>query len=89
MDVRALKEVLWSEMRSGGGSQPDDAQSPLSFRQLLGQVPEQNRAGALPDLSVHLCFICLLHLANENGLQIQGSSSLDELVIGNLPSMAT
>ena len=38
-------------------------------------------AGALSDLSVHMCFICVLHLANEHGLAIEGVASLDELRI--------
>lgn len=42
-------------------------------------------AGALSDLSVHMCFICVLHLANEHGLAIEGQQSLDELKIRNVP----
>lgn len=35
----------------------------------------------LKDVSVPFCFICLLHLANENGLVLQGSDALDELSV--------
>jgi len=36
---------------------------------------------ALADISTSFCFICLLHLANEKGLKIEGNNSLDELSI--------
>jgi condensin complex subunit 2 len=49
-------------------------------------VPEHNPAGRLEDLSVHLCFICVLHLANEHGLVIKGVPELDRLEISNVPA---
>jgi condensin complex subunit 2 len=38
-------------------------------------------AQALADISTSFCFICLLHLANEKGLKIEGNNTLDELSI--------
>jgi condensin complex subunit 2 len=35
---------------------------------------------------VHLCFICVLHLANEHGLVIQPVPDLDRLLISNVPA---
>eukprot|EP00898_Chlorokybus_atmophyticus_P006836 jgi/Chlat1/7153/Chrsp57S06828 len=52
--------------------------------EFLARLPERNAAGRLQDLSVHLCFICVLHLANEHGLSITGCASMDELVIRNV-----
>ena len=57
----------------------------VSFQELLQQVPADNQAGKTSDLSVHLCFICLLHLANEHGLAITGSAALDSMAISGLP----
>lgn len=37
--------------------------------------------GLISDLSVHICFICLLHLANEHSLRITGAPSLETIVI--------
>ena len=37
--------------------------------------------GLVSDLSVHICFICLLHLANEHSLRITGAPSLDSVTI--------
>jgi condensin complex subunit 2 len=33
-----------------------------------------------------LCFICVLHLANEHGLVIQSVPELDRLLISNVPA---
>lgn len=46
-------------------------------------MPSHSVAGKAEDLSVHLCFICLLHLANEHGLAISGTESLDQLVVSH------
>ena len=53
----------------------------ISFKHLLATFPEDCGAAASSDISPHLCFICLLHLANEHGLRIQGSTNLDDLSI--------
>ena len=39
-----------------------------------------------PCPAVHLCFICVLHLANEHGLVIQPVPELDRLLISNVPA---
>lgn len=78
VDVRALKETLWHQARA------TQAPGPLPFSELLATIPETNPAGPLPELSVHLCFICLLHLANEHGLAIHTSDGLDELTVCNV-----
>ena len=49
-------------------------------------MPERNPAGRLEDLSVHLAFICVLHLCNENGLKVCGVPELNELYISNVPA---
>lgn len=93
VDVRALKETIWDGMRSlvergqlrspeGGG---DRSERSLAFQSVIAGVGEC-RAGRLEDLSVHLCFICLLHLANEHGLAIHDAPGLDSLSIQGLPS---
>ena len=85
VDVRSLKELMWSGLTEINESEHEFIQ----LQEVLGTVPEQNEAGRVDDLSVHLCFICMLHLANEHGLVIQGVESLDNLYISNVPSTAT
>lgn len=89
VDVKALKELMWrgitlvveKRVEQGLHHPRDD----IHFSDVLATVPVDNHAGRLEDLSVHLCFICLLHLANEHGLVVQGVDRLDGLVIGNVP----
>ncbi len=59
---------------------------PLLMSLILPQdVMEDALVGAseslIKDLSVHVCFICMLHLANEHTLCITGAPSLTSLAI--------
>ena len=92
VDVRALKEALWrATVAEAAASAPNPGAppAPLSFQAVLARAvrsPEAARAGRQSDLSVHLCFICALHLANEHGLRITGAPTLDRLDIDSLPA---
>ncbi|KAE9456191.1 hypothetical protein C3L33_11902, partial [Rhododendron williamsianum] len=83
VDVQALKETLWDHIReftqtSVQGQEEETA----SFKHLLACFPNDCRAAAsLEDISPHLCFICVLHLANEHGLSIRGCTNMDDLSI--------
>jgi condensin complex subunit 2 len=89
VDVRALKESLWQGIRGLRAKEPAAAeQEELSFQDLIASLPPDGPAGRLADLSVHLCFICLLHLANEHGLCVKGVPQLDRLLVGDLPPLA-
>ena len=79
VDVRALKEIMWSSI------EPVQAASDrrmVSFQDVIADMPQKSAAGRAEDLSVHLCFICLLHLANEHGLVVEGTQELDQLRVG-------
>jgi condensin complex subunit 2 len=59
-----------------------DQEEAVSFRDLLASFPSDCRAAAtIKEISPHLCFICLLHLANEHGLSIRGCAGLNDLSI--------
>eukprot|EP00850_Spirogloea_muscicola_P018375 SM000168S02574 [mRNA] locus=s168:81286:85109:+ [translate_table: standard] len=95
VDVKALKETLWTKLQKmtpdpiadeGDGEVVNEGEivqqgEGLSFRSLLQQLPEDCSAAPLEDISVHLCFICMLHLANENNLHISSSSDMSDLCI--------
>lgn len=53
----------------------------VDFREVIKAVPERSAAGRLEDMSVHMCFICLLHLANQHGLEVKSGQDLRTLVI--------
>ncbi|KAK9074066.1 hypothetical protein SSX86_006663 [Deinandra increscens subsp. villosa] len=85
VDVHILKETLWSSVQEMHKSSQEET---LSFKNMLASFPTDKTrpaAALTEDISPHLCFICLLHLANEHGLSINGSPNLDDLSI-RLPS---
>ena len=77
--------------RSGSGSRPWhrpwSTQLPGGAGACSWLAPRalQKRAGRRTS-SVHLCFICALHLANEHGLRITGVPTLDRLEISGVPA---
>jgi condensin complex subunit 2 len=79
VDVRALKAALWTGLQDAPAAAAAD--ETVSFQSLLASVTPACGAGEVADLSVHMCFICVLHLANEHGLEISGVPSLDEMRI--------
>ena len=54
---------------------------PKKFTQVIQELDTVYSEKTLADISTSFCFICLLHLANEKGLKIEGSNTLDELSI--------
>ncbi|KAL0399828.1 UNVERIFIED_CONTAM: Condensin complex subunit [Sesamum radiatum] len=96
VDVHVLKEILWGQIQQINQTsveEPSQEEAPeetISFKQVLASFPDSCRAAAsLNDISPHLCFICLLHLANEHGLRILGCPSLDDLSIHLKPHNTT
>ncbi|XP_062169830.1 condensin complex subunit 2-like isoform X2 [Alnus glutinosa] len=85
VDVHSLKETLWDHIQESSEVPETECKDTVSFRHLLSTFPVDCQAAAPEDISPHLCFICLLHLANEHGLSIQDCPALDDLSI-NLPS---
>ncbi|KAK7860409.1 condensin complex subunit 2 [Quercus suber] len=81
VDVHALKETLWVQIQESTEVPEPVCEDTISFRHLLSTFPAECQAAAPEDISPHLCFICLLHLANEHGLSIHDCPTLDDLRI--------
>ncbi|CAK7349006.1 unnamed protein product [Dovyalis caffra] len=82
VDVQTLKETLWHQLQESPQMPVQDQEEAVSFKDLLARFPSDCGAAAtIKDISPHLCFICLLHLANEHGLSIRGCASLNDLSI--------
>ncbi|KAK4576038.1 hypothetical protein RGQ29_026837 [Quercus rubra] len=81
VDVHALKETLWGQIQESTEVPEPVCEDTISFRHLLSTFPAECQAAAPEDISPHLCFICLLHLANEHGLSIHDCPTLDDLRI--------
>ncbi|OLL24718.1 Condensin complex subunit 2 [Neolecta irregularis DAH-3] len=54
---------------------------PRRFTEIINGLAKSYTEKAMADISTSFCFICLLHLANEKGLEIKGSEQLDDLII--------
>ena len=84
VDVKKLKEALWVSLQKKNGADDADKldESTYDFQGVLDTMGDSAvAAGKKDDISVHLCFICLLHLANENTLKIEDCPSMDKLLI--------
>lgn len=83
VDVKKLKSSLWQQLSSDVPPPPVVAAPEStkkktktkmvdkSFQQTLMELPRSIESKELSEISVPYCFICLLHLANEKGLEIQ------------------
>ncbi|RDX66143.1 Condensin complex subunit 2, partial [Mucuna pruriens] len=82
VDVQALKITLWDHIQESIQLPFQGKKERVSFKHVLANFPSKcNAAATISDISPHLCFICLLHLANEEGLSIQSCPNLDDLGI--------
>eukprot|EP00775_Hariotina_reticulata_P010048 gene10048-10204_t len=96
VDVKALKDLLWdslvqvnSSKTQGPEAAPGAQCSPIiPFQDVISTMPDDSAAGSVEDVSVHMCFICLLHLANEKGLVIRAKEDLCTLTITEVPAAA-
>ncbi|KAK4789301.1 hypothetical protein SAY86_020620 [Trapa natans] len=89
VDVQALKETLWEQTQKSLETSVQVTEDGVSFKKILSSFPANCGAAATNDISSHLCFICLLHLANEHNLKICGRPNLDDLSIHFPPGMST
>ncbi|KAJ2515951.1 hypothetical protein H4217_004874 [Coemansia sp. RSA 1939] len=94
VNVKKLKDNIWREMASGNRrasavsgdmdvSGADDVllDGKQTFSGVVGNLKQVYPREKLEELSISYCFICLLHLANERNLRIEGDASLSDLVI--------
>ncbi|CAI7813104.1 unnamed protein product [Closterium sp. NIES-53] len=86
VDVKILKDTIWVELQRRHAHEREEQQydeevssGPISFDRVLHNFPANCRAAALSDISVHLCFICVLHLANEHDLRLHASEDMNQL----------
>ncbi|TVU33960.1 hypothetical protein EJB05_15779, partial [Eragrostis curvula] len=84
VDVHALKEVLWNHIHTSSetdNQEREEVERSLRLSQVLHDLPSSNPDAAATEISPHLYFICLLHLANEHGLTLCDRPTLDEIDI--------
>jgi condensin complex subunit 2 len=95
VNIRLLKESLWTVLNAhapseptpaGGAAQPAWGQQ--SFKAAMATLAGSSPPEQMKEVSVAYCFICLLHLANEQGLRVEGNSQLDDLTVSHAPDAA-
>ncbi len=80
MDVRQLKSSIWQHIET---AQDDDSQdaatadSGLTFAETVASLTPKEDS----EVTVPFYFICLLHLANEKGLELKGDPNLADFSI--------
>jgi condensin complex subunit 2 len=87
VDVSKLKENLWHKLSDD--QMLDESlkanvtllKEEKSFREIVTELDDCYEDKTRKDISVAFCFICVLHLANENNLKITGSEEMKELII--------
>ncbi|KZM21621.1 uncharacterized protein EKO05_0007984 [Ascochyta rabiei] len=89
VDVKRLKDELWTSMGLKEATTPPAADdpptpaldSPLNFTDVVNNLKQVYPQKALADISTSYCFICTLHLANEQGLVIENTENFEDLTI--------
>ncbi|KAG5513927.1 hypothetical protein PMAC_000549 [Pneumocystis sp. 'macacae'] len=86
VDVRQLKDNIWTELKLGCLNKDRVSHSTLvkterKFTDIMKGLKKFYPEKEMADISTSFCFICLLHLANEKGLIIENNESLTELKI--------
>ncbi|PZC93499.1 LOC7, Chromosome condensation complex Condensin, subunit H [Pyrenophora tritici-repentis] len=93
VDVKRLKDELWRGIGLEGISAPPQSNTvtddpaikavdgSLTFTHVVNSLQEVYPKKALADISTSYCFICLLHLANEQGLVIENEEGYENLRI--------
>ncbi|CAM6074854.1 unnamed protein product [Sphagnum tenellum] len=94
VDVHVLKATLWEglqhkQISADMAEDTGEDEEGIPFQELLDVLPEDCPAAAQEDISVHICFLCLLHLANEHNLCIKDCSTIDDLRIFQVDKCAT
>ncbi|KAJ3414492.1 hypothetical protein HDV05_006494 [Chytridiales sp. JEL 0842] len=77
VDVKRLKENLWDNMAPDMKTKDTTHQ----FTEVIQNLKPRYQEAQLKDISVAFCFICVLHLANEKNLIVEGDSQLSDLRI--------
>nr|KAJ3422255.1 hypothetical protein HK105_000501 [Polyrhizophydium stewartii] len=88
VDVKRLKENIWHLIEHRPEKQNPLEMQPAArapqrevFSSLVSDLAEVYPQQSFKDLSVAFCFICVLHLANEQNLAIDGSPMLEDMSI--------
>lgn len=77
VDVQVLKDNIWNQL----DAKTVDHSKVHKFTDIMGSVEGMYTKQKSDDITVPFYFICLLHLANEKGLSIEGNADMCELTV--------
>ncbi|KAJ3400887.1 hypothetical protein HDU80_006516 [Chytriomyces hyalinus] len=87
VDIKRLKENLWSNLIDLTGDDDEDApastppKTETNFKEVMHGLSNRYSGDKMRDISVAFCFICLLHLANEKNLAVVSDMDQNNLKI--------
>ena len=83
VNVKRLKDNVWSslnELAKAKGSTADGETS-IAFSEVVKGLTPRYSTEDMKDISTSFSFICLLHLANEHGFEIENCDNFEDLTI--------
>ncbi|KAG5420060.1 BRN1 [Candida metapsilosis] len=86
VDIKLLKDNIWKAILESVASVSDDNSEEkqprrIKFNEVIKRVKTMYTPEQVKELSTSFCFICVLHLANEHALTIEGNEANDNLEI--------
>jgi len=85
IDVKVLKDSIWDKLCNTDSTNKKTnkkMESSKSLQEVLTELPKNISEEMASEISVPFCFICLLHIANEQNLELtQPNGKLNELFI--------
>ncbi|KAI8923891.1 condensin complex subunit 2/barren [Entophlyctis helioformis] len=82
VDVKRLKDNIWQQMAMSDATSRSGHRPPaVAFSDVVQGLSAVYPEPAYKDISVAFCFICVLHLANEQGLEVTGDGMLADMTI--------
>lgn len=85
INIQRLKDALWTDLSSTTKNSKKVDTSTKTFTSIISKLPDsynsEKDTPELGDITIPYCFICLLHLANEHSLQLEGDGLIGDLRI--------
>ena len=85
INIQRLKDALWTDLSSTSKNSKKLDTSAKTFTSVISKLPDSYNTDKdipeLGDITIPYCFICLLHLANEHSLQLEGDGLTGDLRI--------
>lgn len=82
--IEKFENYMESQINPQGIEEEDSVDGTTKFSTILNSLTTKYSKEEKNDLSTSFCFICLLHLANDNGFTIENNNDTSDLIIKNM-----